>query len=65
MSIRSFHLFFISLSVLLMAFMAAWATGQYRVEHDAVDVVWGLVAVCAGGLMIVYGTAFRRKTRNL
>ena len=34
MSLRAFHLLFIALSVVLAAFFAAWATGQYRVEHQ-------------------------------
>ena len=32
MSLRAFHLLFIALSVVLAAFFAAWAIGQYRVE---------------------------------
>jgi hypothetical protein len=63
--LRSFHLFFIALSVLLAAFVVAWATGQYRLEHEAIYLVWDAGAVLAGGLLIVYGAAFQRKTRNL
>ena len=65
MSLRSFHLFFIALSVLLAAFVAAWAVGQYRVDHAAVDAVWGAGAVLFGGGLVLYGAAFQRKTRNL
>ena len=65
MGLRAFHLLFISLSVILAAFMAAWAVGQYRLEHDAIYAVTtaGAVALAAG--LIWYGTAFQRKTRNL
>lgn len=65
MSLRAFHLFFIAVSVLLAAFVAAWATGQYRLEHETVYVVYGAGAVVAGGALTVYGAAFQRKTRNL
>jgi steroid 5-alpha reductase family enzyme len=65
MSLRSFHLFFIVVSVLLAAFVAAWATGQYRLEHRVIDLVWGCGAVVFGGALVVYGTAFQRKTRTL
>jgi steroid 5-alpha reductase family enzyme len=65
MSLRSFHLFFITLSVLLAAFTAAWAVGQYRVDHAVVDAVWGVGAVALGGGLVMYGGAFQRKTRNL
>ena len=33
MSLRAFHLLFIALSVVLAAFFAAWAVGQYRADH--------------------------------
>ena len=65
MSLRSFHLFFIALSVLLAAFVAAWAVGQYRVDHAAVDAVWGVGSVALGGGLVMYGAAFQKKTRNL
>lgn len=65
MGLRSFHLLFISLSVILAAFVAAWATSQYRLEHDGAYVVWGAGAVAAATVLVVYGAAFQRKTRNL
>jgi hypothetical protein len=63
--LRSFHLFFIALSVLLAAFVVAWATGQYRLEHESVYLVWCAAAATAGGGLVVYGASFQRKTRNL
>jgi len=65
MSLRAFHLLFISLSVILAAFSAAWAVGQYRLEHETIYAVTtvGMIAVAAG--LMWYGTAFQRKTRNL
>ncbi len=65
MSLRAFHLLFIALSVILAAFFAAWATGQYRVEHQIGYAMTGLVSLAAAVGLAVYGTAFRRKTRNL
>jgi hypothetical protein len=65
MGLRAFHLFFISVSVILVAFVAAWAVGQYRLEHDEIYVVTtaGAVALAAG--LMWYGAMFQRKTRNL
>ena len=65
MGLRSFHLLFISLSVLLAAFVAAWATGQYRLEREGIYIVWVIGAVGTAGALVVYGAAFQRKTRNL
>ena len=64
MGLRSFHLFFIALSVILAAFVVAWAVGQYRTAHAAVDLVWMAIAVASGAALAVYGTSFQRKTRS-
>jgi hypothetical protein len=65
MSLRAFHLLFIALSAMLAAFVAAWAVGQYRLEHQAGYVAACLASVtCAGGLA-TYAVAFQRKTRGL
>ena len=65
MSLRAFHLVFIALSVVLAAFFAAWASGQYQLEHEPVYALSGVLALVTGGGLAVYGTKFQRKTRNL
>jgi hypothetical protein len=65
MSLRAFHLLFITLSVLLAAFFAAWALGQYRAEQRILYVVTAAGSfACAAGL-VWYGMLFQRKTRHL
>jgi hypothetical protein len=65
MSLRAFHLLFIALSVILTAFFAAWAAGQYRIEHDSGYIVAAAVSLAAGAGLAVYGAAFQRKTRQM
>ena len=65
MSLRMFHLVFISCAVILAAFSAAWAVGQYRVDHEAIYAVTTAVSLTVAGGLMWYGTAFQRKTRNL
>jgi hypothetical protein len=65
MSLRAFHLLFIALSIVLAAFFAAWAVGQYRSEHDLTYAAVALVSLASGIGLAVYGTAFQRKTRHL
>ena len=65
MSLRAFHLLFIALSVVLAAFVAAWAAGQYRVEHRAGYILAGAASLVAAAALAVYGAAFQRKTKNL
>jgi FlaG/FlaF family flagellin (archaellin) len=65
MSLRAFHLLFIAMSVILAAFIAAWAAGQYRANHEMLYAVTGIVALAASGSLVWYGTVFQRKTRNM
>jgi hypothetical protein len=64
-SLRLFHLVFISLSVIMATFFAAWAVQQYRVEPLAVYAVTAAGSIAAGAALAVYGAAFQRKTKNL
>jgi hypothetical protein len=58
-------LVFITLSIVLAAFVAAWATGQYRLDHQAQYMVAAVAAIAGAGGLAVYGARFQRKTRNL
>ena len=65
MSLRAFHMLFIALSVILAAFFAAWAFGQYRAEQGASYMVTAVGSLGAGIGLAIYGAAFQRKTRSL
>ena len=65
MSLRAFHLFFIALSVILTAFFAAWAFGQYRTESAIGYAVTGVASLAAGVGLVVYGAAFQKKTKRM
>jgi len=65
MSLKAFHLFFIALSIVLAAFVAARATGQYRDLHDPAYIVTAFGCVLAGAGMEVYAARFQRKARRL
>jgi hypothetical protein len=65
MSLKAFHLFFIGVSIVLAAFTAAWATGQYRAVHDAGYLVTAAGCVLAGAGLAVYGARFQKKVRQL
>ncbi len=65
MSLRAFHILFIALSVVLTAFFAAWAYGQYRVDPQVSYLVTAVVSLVAGVGLVVYGAAFLKKTKRL
>jgi len=65
MSLRAFHLFFISVSAVMAAFCSAWAFSQFQMDHQ---LIYGAGAA-ASALSVVglatYGVAFQRKTKSL
>jgi hypothetical protein len=65
MSLRMFHLVFIGVSVVLAAFVAAWAVQQYQAAHALGYAMTAALSLAAGGSLIAYGAAFQRKTREL
>jgi len=64
MSLRAFHLFFIAISVVLAAFFAAWAAGQYSAGHQVSYVIVAVIALACGLGLAVYGAKFQRKTKG-
>ena len=65
MGLRSFHLLFIGISIVLAAFMAAWAIGEYRVAHDANYIIAAVGSLCGAAALSVYVTTFQKKTKRL
>ena len=65
MSLRAFHLFFISLSAVMAAFCCAWAFSQYKVDHGVIYAAGSAASALSVAGLAVYGAAFQRKTRNL
>jgi predicted Co/Zn/Cd cation transporter (cation efflux family) len=65
MSLRAFHLFFISVSAVMAAFCAAWAFAQFRAEHEVVYAAGAVLSALSVAGLAVYGAAFQRKTRHL
>ena len=65
MSLKAFHLVFIAFSIILAAFMAAWAVSQYRALHDGTYLLTAIVCAAAGAGLAVYVAKFQRKVRRL
>lgn len=64
MSLRAFHLLFIAVSVMLTAFVAAWAISEYRTVHDPGYIATCVASALAGVGLAIYGAVFQRKTRR-
>src|SRR5690348_18486282 len=65
MGLRAFHLFFIAISVVLAAFVAAWAVSHYQADHQISYAIGAVASIAAAAGLIAYGAAFQRKTKHL
>ena len=65
MSLRAFHLFFISVSAVMAAFCSAWAFSQFRADHQVIYGAGAALSALSVAGLAAYGAAFQRKTRHL
>ena len=67
MSLRTLHLIFITVSVLVTFVFGLWAliNGLDEASPSALLIAGGLAAFLSGIVLILYGISFRRKTVHL
>jgi steroid 5-alpha reductase family enzyme len=65
LSLRSFHVFFIAVSVLLSAGVAAWGVRSWRATGSGSDLAFGGMFLGVGIVLALYGVRVRRKLRDL
>ena len=65
LSLRSFHLFFIAVSVLLAAWVGVWGVQSYLATRSVGDLALGVVFFLLGFVLLLYGRRVRRKLRAL
>jgi hypothetical protein len=66
MSLKAFHLVFITAAVLLAFGFGAWLLRQYFLPDGGVlQLLFGLSAIAAGVGLIVYERYFLKKTRDM
>ncbi len=65
MSLKTFHVFFISASILLCFGFGVWGMGMFAAEGNTVQLVMGLLSVLSGVFLIWYGIRFLKKLRHV
>ena len=65
MSLKAFHVFFITLATLISAAFALWAVRQAMVVGGTAAVVMALCAVSTAVALPVYGVWFLKKTKEV
>jgi len=66
MSLKAFHIVFITASTLLSFGFGVWAIREYFMGgNDLVNLVMGGLSTVTGVLLIVYGRYFLKKLRSI
>ena len=65
MSLKAFHIVFVTASILLAFGFGAWSLLNYKDEGSTLDLVFGISSVTAGIALIAYGKAILRKLKNI
>ncbi|HYO11960.1 MAG TPA: hypothetical protein VE685_02050 [Thermoanaerobaculia bacterium] len=65
LSLRSFHLFFIAVSVLLAVWVGAWGVQSWMDTRSLGDLALGALFFALGFVLVLYGLRVRRKLRDL
>ena len=65
LSLRSFHAFFIAVSILLSAWVGVWGIASYRAGGGASGLAFSALFLLVGIVLLVYWVRVRRKLREL
>lgn len=65
LSLRSFHLFFIAVSILLAVWVGAWGVRSWMATRSLGDLALGALFFVLGFVLVLYGLRVRRKLKDL
>jgi hypothetical protein len=65
MSLKAFHIFFITASTVLAFAFSAWLVQSYKESGELQTLLAGVIAFIAGVCLILYGIRFRKKLKHV
>jgi hypothetical protein len=65
MSLKSFHIVFVVMSILLAFFCGIWLLHEYASTHNGTELAVGIFSLLAGGGLICYGKSVLRKLKHI
>jgi hypothetical protein len=65
MSLKTFHILFISLAIILTFFFGTWLFVTVEAGDAAVRFGFGALSYAVGALLVVYGRYFLRRFRHV
>ncbi len=64
MSLKAFHIVFVTVSILCLFGFGVWALNAYFALGDVWNLAMGLVSLLGCGVMVVYGKWFLKKLKG-
>ena len=65
MSLKAFHIVFVTLATLLAAGFGAWAVRDYRANGDTSSLVIGIASLVGSVALVSYGRWFLHKLKGV
>jgi len=65
MSLATFHLVFIAISILAALFAGVWGVSGYAAGDGSMPLLFGVLALLSVPVLVVYGVRVRSKLRSL
>ena len=65
MSLKAFHVVFVTASILLAFGFGAWSYSDYKDQGKTVDLIYAVGSTLAGGTLLVYFKFVLRKLKNI
>jgi len=65
MSLKAFHVVFVTASILLAFGFGAWSYFAYKDQGKTVDLVYAIGSALAGGALLIYFKFVLRKLKNI
>ena len=65
MSLRTFHIIFVTISILLMGYVGFWAYEMWNYYADSAYLSYLLLSIISLLLLAVYGQRFIKKYKNI
>lgn len=65
MSLKAFHIFFITVSALFFAGAGIWLLLAGPVAAEALNILAGLVCFSVTGCLVIYGSRFLQKFKHI
>lgn len=65
MSLKAFHIVFITISTILCVGFGIWAILEYRTTQSVGTLLWGILSLVGAVVLVVYGRWFWHKLNKI